>query len=100
MSPPIEQRAEGVPGRRNDDVTLADVLAELRLIDKRMEPLEQLQKDMATVKEMAVAWNNAKIFGRGLVTVGQAVKWTAALAAACAVIWAMFGGVLPVAAKP
>ncbi len=89
-----DQRDRSHPGRRDKDVTLAQVLTELQKIERKVEPLGTIAEDLATLKELAKAWNDAKVIGRAAATIGSGVKWLAGVAAAIVALWAVFKGSL------
>ena len=80
-----DQRSE-TPGRRDEDVTMAEVVAELRNMNQAMVTM---QGDMSTMREILVAWNNAKVFGKVIVGIGKVAAWLVGFVLAIAALMAM-----------
>lgn len=59
----------------------------LESIVEALEPLPQMQKDIAATKELVEAWNAVK-------TGGKFVTWLGAIAAALAALWVVASGLL------
>lgn len=58
-------------------------------ISERLEPLPQMQEDIAATKELVELWDNAKVALRFAQRIGTIIKWVGGVAVALASVLAL-----------
>ena len=60
----------------------------LKDICAKLEPIDQMQADIAATKEIVEAWGAVKTFARFIRLFGSVIKWVGGVAIGAAAIWA------------
>ena len=86
MSPP------SAPKRRFLDTLTQDELNSLNAVTISLihDDLREIKTELVTVKEILVAWNNAKGFVKTVKLVGDIVKWGSPVVVAILTTWYFF----------